>query len=78
MYDKKVLRIKARAVEVTLGLPKFRKGYGNGGLILTTSKVQIFTSREVKQRRELTTTGRAWCDESCKPWFGGKTVISLK
>ena len=52
---KKVLRIKARAVEVTLGLPKFRKGYGNGGFILTTSKAQILTSREVKQRRELTT-----------------------
>ena len=47
---KKVLRIKARAVEVTLGLPKFRKKYGNGGLILTTSKAQIFTSREGKQR----------------------------
>lgn len=49
MYDKKVLRIKARAVEVTLGLPKFRKEYGNGGLILTTSKAQIFISGEVKQ-----------------------------
>jgi group II intron reverse transcriptase/maturase len=52
---KKVQKIKARAVEVTLGLPKFRKRYGNGGLILTTSKVQISTSCEGRQRRELTT-----------------------
>lgn len=53
---KKVLRIKARAVEVTLGLPKFRKGYGNGEIIVTISRSQIFTSREVIiQRRELTT-----------------------
>ena len=38
---KKVQKIKARAVEVTLGLPKFRKRYGNGRLILITSKVRI-------------------------------------
>jgi hypothetical protein len=52
---KKVLKIKARAVEITLGLPKSRKGHGNGGLILTTSKAQVFANREVRQRRELTT-----------------------
>lgn len=52
---KKVLKIKTRAVEITLGLPKFRKRYGNGGLKLTTSKAQMFASREVRQRRELTT-----------------------
>jgi group II intron reverse transcriptase/maturase len=60
---KGVLRVNIPVGGVTSGLPKFRKKYGNGGLIIAATKVQIFSNtskiifRECKviQRRELTT-----------------------
>jgi len=61
---KGVLRVNIPVVTVTVGLPKFRKRYGNGGFIVAGIKTQVFsnTSRvmfrecEVTQRRELTTS----------------------
>nr|YP_009485446.1 cox1I1a maturase [Halamphora coffeaeformis]AVR57510.1 cox1I1a maturase [Halamphora coffeaeformis] len=60
---KGVLRVNIPVVKVTVGLPKSRKRYGNGGLIVTATKTQVFSNtskvmfRECKviQRRELTT-----------------------
>jgi group II intron reverse transcriptase/maturase len=60
---KRVLRVNIPVVTVTLGLPKYRKIYGNGGLIVAATKAQVFSNaskvmfRECKviQRRELTT-----------------------
>lgn len=61
---KGVLRVNIPVVTVTVGLPKSRKRYGNGGFIVAGIKTQVFsnTSRvmfrecEVTQRRELTTS----------------------
>jgi len=60
---KGVLRVNISVVAVTVGLPKSRKRYGNGVLIVTATKTQVFgnTSKvmfrecEVIQRRGLTT-----------------------
>jgi len=60
---KGVLRVNILVVEVTLGLPKFRKRYGNGELIVAATKTRLFSNTpkvifrkcEVIQRRELTT-----------------------
>lgn len=61
---KGILRVNIPVVAVTVGLPKSRKRYGNGGLIVAatqntsfcnTSKV-MFRECEVIQRRELTTS----------------------
>lgn len=61
---KRILRVNIPVVAVTVGLPKSRKRYGNGGLIVAatqntsfcnTSKV-MFRECEVIQRRELTTS----------------------
>ena len=60
---KGILRVNIPVVAVTVGLPKSRKRYGNGGLIVAatqntsfcnTSKV-MFRECEVIQRRKLTT-----------------------
>lgn len=61
---KGVLRVKIPVVKVTVGLPKSRKRYGNGGLILAATKNMCFSNTskvmfrecEVIQRRELTTS----------------------
>jgi hypothetical protein len=61
---KRVLRVNIPVVAVTVGLPKSRKRYGNGGLIVAGIKTQVFnnTSKvmfrecEVTQRRGLTTS----------------------
>ena len=60
---KRVLRVNIPVIEVTLGLPKFRKRYGNGELIVAATK-QVFSNTskvmfrecEVVQRRGLTTS----------------------
>jgi len=60
---KRVLRVNILVVEVTVGLPKCRKGYGNGGLIVAATKTRVFSNTskvmfrkcEVIQRRGLTT-----------------------
>lgn len=60
---KRVLRVNRPVIAVTLGLPKSRKRYGNGGLIVATTRAQVFSNTskvmfrecEVIQRRELTT-----------------------
>jgi group II intron reverse transcriptase/maturase len=61
---KGILRVNIPVVAVTVGLPKSRKRYGNGGLIVAatqntsfcnTSKV-MFRECEVIQRRKLTTS----------------------
>lgn len=61
---KGILRINVPpVVVVTRGLPKSRKRYGNGGLIVTATKTQVFSNTprvmfrkcEVIQRRGLTT-----------------------
>lgn len=61
---KRVLRVNKPVLRVTVGLPKFRKRYGNGGLIVAAIKAQFFSNTskvmfrecEVIQRRELTTS----------------------
>jgi len=61
---KRVLRVNIRVVTVTVGLPKSRKRYGNGGLIVASIKTQVFSNTskvmfrecEVTQRRGLTTS----------------------
>jgi len=61
---KGVLRVNKPVVEVTVGLPKSRKRYGNGGLIVAATKARVFSNTskvmfrecEVVQRRELTTS----------------------
>jgi len=61
---KRVLRVIIPVVAVTLGLPKSRKRYGNGGVLVATTKVRVFSNtskvmfRECKliQRMELTTS----------------------
>jgi len=62
---KRVLRVNIPVVAVTVGLPKSRKRYGNGGLIVAAIKTGVFFSntskvmfRECKviQRRGLTTS----------------------
>lgn len=60
---KRILRVNKPVLRVTVGLPKFRKRYGNGGLIVAATKAQFFSNTskimfrecEVIQRRELTT-----------------------
>lgn len=60
---KGVLRVNILVVEVTVGLPKCRKRYGNGGLIVAATKTRGFSNTskvmfrkcEVIQRRGLTT-----------------------
>ena len=60
---KRILRVNVPVVIVTVGLPKSRKGYGNGGLILAATKTRVFSNTskvmfrkcEVVQRRGLTT-----------------------
>ena len=59
-----VLRVNKPVVGVTVGLPKSRKRYGNGGLIVAAIKARAFSNTskvmyrecEVIQRRELTTS----------------------
>lgn len=61
---KGVLRVNIPVVAVTVGLPKSRKRYGNGGLIVAATKTRVFSNaskvmfRECKviQRRGLTTS----------------------
>ena len=61
---KGVLRVKIRVVTVTVRLPKSRKRYGNGGLIVKGTKTEVFSNTakvmfrecEVIQRRGLTTS----------------------
>jgi len=60
---KRVLRVNILVVEVTVGLPKCRKVYGNGGLIVAATKTRVFSNTskvmfrkcEVIQRSRLTT-----------------------
>ena len=60
---KRILRVNIPVVVVTVGLPKSRKRYGNGGLVVVATKTQVFSNTskvmfrecEVIQRRELTT-----------------------
>lgn len=59
---KGVLKVNISVVVVTVGLPKFRKRYGNGGLIVAANKTRVFGNMfkvmfrgcEVIQRRGLT------------------------
>lgn len=61
---KGVLRVNIPVVAVTVGLPKSRKRYGNGGLIVASTKTRVFSNTskvmfrecEVIQRRGLTTS----------------------
>ena len=61
---KGVLRVNISVIVVTVGLPKSRKGYGNGGLIVAATKTPVFSNTskvmfrecEVIQRRGLTTS----------------------
>lgn len=61
---KRVLKVNIPVVTATVGLPKSRKGYGNGGLIVAATKTRFFsntskvTLRECKviQRKGLTTS----------------------
>lgn len=61
---KRVLRVNILVVVVTVGLPKSRKRYGNGGLIVAATKIGVFSNTskvmfkkcEVIQRRGLTTS----------------------
>lgn len=60
---KRILRVNIPVVVVTVGLPKSRKRYGNGGLVVVATKTQVFSNTskvmfrecEVIQRRGLTT-----------------------
>jgi len=61
---KGVIRVNTPVVAVTVGLPKSRKRYGNGGLIVAAIKTRVFSNTskiifrecEVIQRRGLTTS----------------------
>jgi group II intron reverse transcriptase/maturase len=59
---KRVLRVNVPVIEATLGLPKSRKRYGDGGLIVavtiqvfSNTSIAMFRECEVIQRRGLTT-----------------------
>lgn len=39
---KGILKINMPVVSVTSVLPKFRKNYGNGGLVVAVTRIQIF------------------------------------
>jgi hypothetical protein len=39
---KRILKINIPVVNVTSVLPKFRKNYGNGGLTVTVTRIQVF------------------------------------
>lgn len=61
---KGIIRVNILVVKVTVGLPKSRKRYGNGRLIVAATKTRVFSNTskvmfrecEVIQRRELTTS----------------------
>jgi group II intron reverse transcriptase/maturase len=62
---KRVLTVNIRVVTVTVGLPKFRKRYGNGGSIVAGIKTSVFSNtakvifsecKVIQQHRGLTTS----------------------
>lgn len=62
---KRVLTVNKRVVMVTVGLPKFRKRYGNGGSIVAGTKTSVFSNTAkvifsecevIQQHRGLTTS----------------------
>lgn len=48
----RVLKVIIPVIVVTVGLPKSRKGYGNGGLIVAVTKIQIFGNTSKVMFRE--------------------------